>query len=214
MMKPKNKKLVYGVGNNDADYVVAKFETIGYDDGKQKRKLLWMCPHYSAWIKMLERCYSAKSQERYPTYRGCSVSTEWLTFSNFKTWMEKQDWEGKHLDKDLLLEGNKIYSADTCVFVTPLVNTFTSDQRAKRGKWQIGVYWNKEKGKFKSQCSNPFTKRGEYLGLFACEVEAHQAWLKRKLELAHELAAIQEEERVAAALIDRYSKPQISENKL
>lgn len=214
MMKPKNKKLVYGVGANDADYDVTKYETIGYDDGKQKRKRLWMCPHYSAWIKMLERCYSAKSQERYPTYRGCSVSTEWLTFSNFKAWMEGQDFEGKHLDKDLLLEGNKIYSADTCVFVTPLVNTFVNDQGLKRGEWLIGVYWNKEKGKFKSQCSNPFTKRGEYLGLFTCEVEAHEAWARRKLELAHELAEIQTDPRVAKALIERYSKPQIRENDL
>lgn len=40
------------------------------------------------------------------------------------------------------------------------------------------------------------------------EQEAHEAWLKRKLELAHELAAIQEDPRVAKALTDRYSKPQ------
>ena len=35
----KSKKLVYGVGINDADYVVKKFETIGYVNGKIKRKL-------------------------------------------------------------------------------------------------------------------------------------------------------------------------------
>lgn len=209
-MKPKNKKLVYGIGINDADYVVQKFETIGYINGKQKQKRVWRCPYYKTWANMLERCYSAGYQERHPTYRGCTVSKEWHTFSNFRAWMEEQDWEGKQLDKDLLIEGNKTYSSDTCVFVTQAVNKFTADSGAARGEWLIGVYWDKEKGKFKTQCSNPFTKKREHLGLFTSEQEAHEAWLKRKLELAHELASIQTDPRVAKALIKRYSKPQMN----
>lgn len=201
----KTKKLVCGMGINDADYVVKKFETIGYADGKQKQKRVWICKYYQTWVAMLERCYSAKLQERCPTYRGCSVSNEWLTFSAFKEWMEKQEWEGLQLDKDLLIEGNKLYSADTCVFVTRMVNMFTTDSGAARGELLIGVCWNKEKGRFQSNCSNPFTKKLEHLGYFTCEVEAHEAWLKRKLELAKELAAIQTDERVAKALINRYS---------
>lgn len=204
-MKIKNKKLVQGVGMNDANYAVQRFETIGYIDGKQKQKLVWFCPYYKVWKSMIERCYSAKYQERQPTYVGCSVSDEWLTFSNFKSWMEKQDWEGKQLDKDLLFEGNKLYNPETCVFVSPMVNTFTLDSGAVRGKWLIGVYWNKGANKFQSNCSNPFTKKLEYLGYFSCEQEAHEEWLKRKLELAHLLAAEQTNPIVAKALIDRYS---------
>ena len=157
---------------------------------------------------MLSRCYSAKYQERRPSYKDCAVSEDWLTFSSFRAWMEKQQWEGKQLDKDILFEGNKVYSTGTCVFVTPVVNTFTTDRGAKRGQWLIGVSWDKPTGKFKAQCSNPFSGAQEYLGLFTCEQQAHEAWLKRKLELAHELADIQEDPRVAKALIDRYSKPQ------
>lgn len=204
-MKPK--RLVWGVGINDADYAVKKNETIGYVNGKLKQKQVWVCPYYKAWKNMLDRCYSKKLQERYPTYKGCSVSEDWLTFSNFKAWMEKQNWEGKHLDKDLLFEGNKIYSSESCVLVSPLVNTFTTDRGAARGEWMIGVHWRKGNSKFQSLCNNPFTKKQEHLGYFTCEQEAHQAWLKRKLELAHELAAIQTDPRVAKALIDRYSKP-------
>lgn len=207
MMKPKTKKLVYGVGINDADYVVKKFETIGYVDGKRKRKQVWACPYFQTWKNMLNRCYSAKTQERYPAYAGCTVATEWLTFSNFKTWMESQDWEGKQLDKDLLFKGNKVYSADTCVFVTQTVNKFANDHRADRGEWIIGACWNKQAKKFEASCSNPFTKKSEHLGLFTSELEAHNAWKKRKIELAHELAAIQTDPRVAKALIERYSKP-------
>lgn len=201
----KSKKLVFGVGTNDADYVTQKKETIGYVDGKLKLKQVWVCPYYRAWANMLKRCYSVKYQEGKPSYIGCTVSEDWLAFSNFRAWMEKQDWEGKHLDKDLLFEGNKVYSAATCMFVSPLVNTFTIDCRASRGEWLIGTCWDKKKSKFRAQCNNPFTKKLEYLGLFTCEQEAHNAWVKRKLELARLLAAEQEDPRVAKALVDSYS---------
>ena len=204
-MKIKAKKLVYGVGINDADYVVSKYETIGYDNGKQKQKLVWECPYHRVWKGMLTRCYSTKYKERNPTYKGCSVSEEWLTFSLFKSWMEGQEWEEMQLDKDLLFEGNKVYSAETCVFVTSMVNLFTIDSGASRGEWLIGVCWDKGVNKFRSKCRNPFTKKQEHLGLFTCQEEAHQAWLNRKLELSHLLAAEQTDERVGKALIDRYT---------
>ena len=200
----KTKKLVYGVGINDADYVVEKRETIKVN-GKQKQRLVWICPYYLVWRDMLKRCYSTKYQDRNPSYKGCSVSEEWLRFSNFRRWMERQDFEGMQLDKDLLSEVNKVYSAGTCVFVTSMVNSFTIDRGASRGEWSIGVYWNKRAGKFRASCSNPFTKKQEHLGLFTSELEAYQAWLKRKLELAHLLAAEQTDERVARALIERYT---------
>ena len=197
-------KLVYGVGINDADYAVTKKEIIEVN-GKRKQKLVWECPYYRVWLNMLQRCYSAKYQEKKPTYRCCSVSQEWLTFSVFKCWMESQDFGGKQLDKDLLFEGNKVYSTETCVFVTSMVNSFTTDSGASRGEWLLGVHWHKRDGKFVSMCSNPFTKKQEHLGYFTCELEAHQSWLKRKLEMAHLLAAEQTDERVAKALIERYT---------
>ena len=196
---------MYGVGINDADYTVQKWETFGHENGVRKQKLVWICPFYRVWRNMLERCYSIKFQERQPTYKGCSVSEGWKIFSNFRTWMVTQDWTDKQLDKDLLLEGNKVYSENTCVFVTRMVNSFTTDSGAARGEWLIGVYWNKKKSKFQSRCRNPFTKKCEHLGYFICEQEAHQAWLKRKLELAKELAAEQTDKRVAKALVERYT---------
>ena len=202
----KDRKLVYGVGVNDADYVVQIKETIRCVDGKQKQKTVWTCPFYQAWKNMLQRCYSKKYQEGKPSYIGCTVSEDWLTFTNFKIWMQNQDFEGKHLDKDLLFEGNKVYGPETCVFVPSMVNSFISEKRASRGKWLIGVYWDKQTEKFLSRCGNPFSGKQEYLGRFTCEQQAHEAWRKRKLELAYELAAIQTDERVAEALISRYSK--------
>ena len=201
MLKPT----VYGVGVNDVDYVVQKWEEIGYIDGKRKKKLVWICPYYLAWRNMLKRCYSSKWQEKYPTYIGCSVAEEWKYLSVFKAWMEGQDFKDKQLDKDLLFEGNKVYSEEACVFVSGMVNNFTLDSGASRGEWLIGVNRDKRAGKFRSMCRNPLTNKHEHLGLFTSELEAHQAWLKRKLELAHLIAAEQTDERVGKALIERYT---------
>ena len=186
--------LVCGVGVNDADYTVSP--TI---NGK-----IVNCPYYVSWISMLIRCYSEQSKLRRPTYKGCSVCEEWLTFSNFKMWMETQDWQGKELDKDILVAGNKIYSAETCVFVSKIVNSFLADRGACRGEWPLGVTWHKADGKIHAQCRNPITKKKENLGYFNCPQEAHQAWRKRKHELACQLAELQADERVAAALRVRY----------
>lgn len=188
------RKLIHGVGVNNADYTVRPVI-----DGKE----VW-CPFYRAWASMLSRCYGAKYQAKKPTYIGCTACIEWLTFSNFKKWMEKQDWRGKHLDKDLLVKGNKVYSPDTCVFVDGSTNKFTTDRANDRGEWPIGVYFDKEEGMFKSQCNNPFTKKQENLGRFTCPEQAHKAWKARKHELACKLADLQTDERVANSLRTRY----------
>lgn len=200
------KKLVYGVGINDADYVV-KVSEADYSgrnpSGGYKKKLVWVCPFYRVWTDMLGRCYSDKLQEKYPTYKGCSVAQEWLTFSNFKGWMGKQDYKDKQLDKDILLEGNKVYSPDTCVFVSCAVNLFVTDSGKAREEWPIGVYWDKSSEKFKAQIS--INGKQKFLGYFTCPQEAHKAWLAAKLELAYALAAEQTDSRVAEALINRYA---------
>lgn len=193
-----------GVGINDADYAVTTHETVSYVNGKPKHKQIWVCPFYRLWKSMLERSYSEKVKANNPTYKDCIVCDEWLTFSSFRDWVEQQDWEGKHLDKDLLVPGNKVYSPETCVFVSRQVNTFLTDCGAARGEYKIGVCWDKSSRKFQSRCNNPFTGKQEHLGLFTCEQEAHEAWLAKKLEFAIALAAIQSDERVAKALIDRY----------
>lgn len=188
-------KFVVGVGINDADYVVQP--TV---NGKRV-----CCPFYRTWKHMLERCYSSKYQTIQPTYVGCSVCEEWLTFSNFKKWMEAQDWEGKELDKDLLVKGNKVYSPETCVFVDSNTNLFTLDNSAARGESLIGTYFDKRRRKFMAYCSNPFTGKKEHLGMFKCQDQAHFAWKKRKYELACQLADLQSDNRVAKALRERYA---------
>lgn len=192
---------VYGVGINDADYVTQRNVVVG---GKQKMD--WRCPYYNIWAHMLQRCYSEPYHKRYPTYVGCTVAEEWKTFSNFKAWMEVQDWKGKQLDKDLLAEGNKEYGPDTCVFITRVVNLFMTDRGADRGDLPLGV--SLTAGKYQARCRNPFTKKQEYLGLFSCPQEAHLAWRVKKAEHARRLAEEQTDERIKKALLERYPEPE------
>ena len=197
MRKYTKRKKVYGVGINDADYNVYEYEL-----GKR----VWVCPFYRTWNSVLERCYSERHHAIKPTYKDCTVCDEWLIFSNFKAWMEQQDWEGKQLDKDLLKVGNKTYCPQWCIFVHRKINSFVTDRGNDRGEHMIGVHLYKDKGKFGSFIRNTFTGKLEYLGLFTDELEAHLAWKTRKHQLACELADsdLVTDERLAEALRTRY----------
>lgn len=188
------RKLVYGVGTNDAGYLVQK--TIN------GRKI--SCKYYLTWQSMLRRCYSKKYQQSKKTYVGCYVCRDWLSFSSFKAWMEKQDWKGKQLDKDILSLGEKLYSPETCAFVDSMTNQFVNDSRSGSEINLTGVHWHKRDMKFVASCNNQITGKQEHLGNFDCKYEAHRAWKKRKHELSCIIAGRQSDIRVKAALELRY----------
>ena len=198
-------KLVFGVGVNDLGYRVHVREDVTENGGKRTWKTVFLCKYYAAWKHMLERCYSKKYQESYPTYIGTSVCSEWLSATAFKKWMEQQDWQDKSLDKDIILPGSKLYSPDTCAFVLNATNLFVIARDACRGDYPIGVNLCKPTGNYKAQCNNPFTGKQEYLGYFSTPEEAHEAWRKRKHELAQLVAARESDPRVVEALKKRYS---------
>lgn len=198
------ERIVKGVGINDADYRVNEWFNLDKVDGKQKQKLIWRCPFYKTWMSMLNRCYGEKSLKKNPTYKDCSVSEDSLRFSNFKKWMETQDWEGKHLDKDILFKGNKVYSETTCIFVTRRINNFVEERGGGRGLYPIGVSFNKSSQKYEAYCQKANGGR-KFLGLFDCPNVAHNEWLVFKREQAVILANQQEDPRLAEALIKRYS---------
>ena len=198
-------KLVQGVGVNDLGYRVHVYEYVTENGGKRIRKHVFTCKYYATWKHMLERCYSKKFLERKPSYIGTSVCSEWLYAATFKKWMEKQDWDGKCLDKDIIVPGNKLYSPETCAFVAGSTNLFVIACDASRGDYPIGVHLHKHKGKYQAKCQNPFTRKKEHLGYFSTPGEAHEAWRKRKHELAQLVAATESDMRVVEALKKRYS---------
>lgn len=171
----KRTRPVYGYGINDVDYLIEV--KIG-----DKRK---ECPYYRKWKKMLERVYSIPYHSRKPTYKDCTVCDEWHYLSQFKAWMEVQDWKGNDLDKDVLFPNNKHYSPETCVFIPRKINTFLLDGEKLRGKYLIGVTWNTRSNRFQSQIR--YNNKNIYLGLFDTEIEAHNAWKDHKIMQFNEL---------------------------
>ena len=182
-------KFIYGMGVNDSTDNT-HIEIAG--------KLV-MCPIQSRWRNMLNRCYSSQYHLSHPSYKECVVSDEWLLFSKFKLWMESQDWEGKHLDKDLLVKGNKVYGPDTCLFVSPEVNSFFNGRRSNRFE-NIGVNWHKATKKYVARVRD--TKGGRiFLGYFTNEDDAVLAYENGKRMIGEKLASVQSDKRISAAIL-------------
>lgn len=215
-------RLVQGVGINDANYSITRSECTGVTlaNGKKQTREIWKCPFYRKWDNMLTRSYCPKYKESNPTYKDCTVCNEWLLFSDFRKWMIGQDWEGNHLDKDILFEGNKIYSPDTCIFVTGKVNGFIKDCGGSRGKYLIGSHLPKNRSRFISYCKNPFKDEGDlrkpHIGTYYTEIEAHLAWKERKHEYACQLANSEyvTDEEVRKKLLTRYANFTVVEGHL
>ena len=183
------RKLVFGVGINDANYIIDL-----PINGKRMA-----CPFYRKWADMLKRCYSDKYQARHPTYIGVTVCEEWLTFSVFKTWMEKQDWEGNELDKDLIIPRNKHYSPKTCCFISRALNALLTDSGAIRGDLPQGVCFYKPTGKYLASCKH--NGKSKHLGYYLTPEEASLAYRRFKANLVAEIAFEQEDERIEHGLM-------------
>lgn len=94
------------------------------------------------WRGMLLRCYCEAYLKRSTSYRGCSVCDEWLLFSNFVKWFDKQLYlpeENMTLDKDIISKGNKLYSPSTCCIVPAKINNLFTKSNKRRGDLPIGV---------------------------------------------------------------------------
>lgn len=130
-------KLVYGVGYNSA---IRKGIPV-FEGGKISK-----C--YDAWRRMLQRCYDPQYKLDHPTYVGVTCCEDWKDYQNFAKWFYEQPNHdrGYELDKDLLVEGNKLYSPSTCTLlpmkINKAVNTkgYVSRWREKDGKFTFSAY--------------------------------------------------------------------------
>lgn len=105
------------------------------------------------WNDMQTRCYNEKLHDRFPEYKDCKICDYWLEDKErFFKWVEENYYmignEQMDLDKDILFKGNKVYSPETCVFVPHSINTLLLNCRRKRGKYPVGVSY--DKGKYRA----------------------------------------------------------------
>ena len=186
------RALVYGIGINDAPYSIAYVD----ERGKEHR-----CPFYSRWRSLLQRVADPKFQEKYPHYKSCTIDPDWLRFTTFRVWMEKQDWEGKDLDKDLRYQGNKHYGPDTCLFIRQELNKLLCLRQNDRGSLPLGVTTTTIRGKKYITAFCSFYAKSKNLGYFDSVGEAAEAYKKAKLAYIKELADLESNPLIKEALL-------------
>ena len=166
-------RLVCGVGLNDYN------KKITDDKGEVFKS-------YKIWTGVIKRCYDEKTLKKSPSYKDCYVCDEWKYFSVFKEWFDKHYIEGYQLDKDILIQDNRVYSPNTCCFVPQRINTILLDCKAARGKYKRGVSYCKRNNKYiASVCDNG---KHKHLGYFTTEEEAYREYCKHKKEIIRNTA--------------------------
>lgn len=138
-------------------------------------------PAYSSWHRMLERCFSDKLKEKYPTYINVTCCDDWLNFSNFLKWYEKEAREDYELDKDILFKNNKLYSPETCCFIPSELNKILTRSDESRGKYPLGVHYHKRIDKFAATVR--YNNVPISLGYFSTVEEAFNAYKVKKEEI-------------------------------
>jgi hypothetical protein len=129
---------------------------------------------------MISRCY--KYKEIHPAYhKSCAVCDEWLNFQNYADWYE-ENWyelpwvERLDIDKDILVQGNKLYSPEFCLLVPQSINLMFSNKTNNRGL---------PNGISKAQLGNgDYSYRAMYntksLGSYKCLEEAYDVYATEK----------------------------------
>ena len=88
---------------------------------------------YIIWVGILQRCYSKKWKHKYPAYYGkCTVANEWMNFQNFAAWYNQNYYnvpKRLHVDKDILVPGNKEYAPGKCLLVPQRINMLFKSKR-------------------------------------------------------------------------------------
>jgi len=167
MIKRKLKPTVHGVGY------------VGIGDFKPSKNGV-DTKEYSVWKGMLKRCYSEKFIQKNPTYKGCTVCEEWHNFQSFAEWFVSQKNHNcnYHLDKDILCDGNKIYSPERCVLAPIQINSLLVDSRASRGVYPIGVGYSKSKERYQAYIT--IDGKQKHLGYYGDLDSASKAYRSAK----------------------------------
>lgn len=127
---------------------------------------------YKIWYNMLYRANMVEG-----SYKDVNVCPDWMYFQNFYNWAKKQIYhKGWHLDKDIIIRGNKTYSPDTCCFIPSEINTFF-----EKSNNALGYGMNRNKTKYVSFVRSKGKKL--HLGTFDTKEEAQAAYLTKKREL-------------------------------
>lgn len=183
-----NRPSVHGVGFLGYGRFIHAFRKL--KDGEQytPRHL------HRHWRHLIERTHGDVPSR----YEDAILDESWYNLQNFLEWAVEQignsnkESNGRYwcIDKDILVEGNKRYSKDTCIFVPNEVNVFFSKKEIGNTGY-LGVNYIKPATKgakegYIARCH--FSGERRYLGYYSTPKLAYQAYREAKIEAAKELA--------------------------
>ena len=149
---------------------------------------------YGRWTSILGRAYCEKYKIRFPAYKDVTVCEEWHNFQNFAEWYYGQKYStakvcggrNYHLDKDLLLKGNRVYSPENCCFIPSEINNLLTTNKSRRGSSPLGACYHKDRKLFMVSLNcNGYVK---HIGYFDTPEEAFQAYKLAKESYIKEVA--------------------------
>lgn len=162
------------------------------------------------WRHLISRTHGDKPDR----YEDATMDSEWYNLQNFLEWAVNQignsnkEDNGRYwcIDKDILVEGNKRYSENTCIFVPNDINVFFAKQEIGNTGY-LGVNYIKPATKgakegYIARCHNNGER--QYLGYYDTPLQAYLAYREAKIAVAKELASKWEGEvdgRVIEALL-------------
>ena len=129
---------------------------VGYNSGGKFKSYKEHVKIYRNWTDMFARCYSERQQIKQPRYIGCSVDDGWQDYQDYAQWYVDNKYCGREnwqIDKDILINGNKIYGPDFCCVVPQEINLLIGKRNACRGEYPIGVEFHTSSGKFRARMS-------------------------------------------------------------
>lgn len=143
---------------------------------------------YKRWNAMIQRCYNLPLQNsRWNAWKGCSVSKEFLNYSNFKIWWDshfyKVNDERMDIDKDLICAGNKIYDPAMVSVVPKRINSLIIRPEAKNGL-PLGVSF--VDGKYTATVT--LFGKSKVVGTFDNQDDAHEMYKDYKKKFIQKMA--------------------------
>lgn len=171
-MKPK--KLVYGLGVNDADYPTQ------YIDIRTTNRAI--CPYFRTWKSIIQRVAKPSAIHKDIVY---TIHPEWISFMSFKKWMKQQDRVGKVLSRIILDPDNTTFGPDTCRYISKELHGLISKKSTPDHLPRGVTIRHTAKGviRYIAKCSDPRDHTIKYLGSYDDPTKAHVAYIAFKQSL-------------------------------
>lgn len=142
---------------------------------------------YYVWRSMLLRCYDEGQKHKHQSYFGIStVCEEWHNFQTFSEWFYENYYdvgnERLHIDKDILIPGNKIYYPEACILVPQRINMLFMNMKKKKVSGLPNGIRQTPNGKYHAEYNN------QSLGTYVTVDEAYSAYANAKENKIKEVA--------------------------